>query len=96
MSIINKIIAPFSPKTARDREIAHSQYKIVASQTGTESRQETRWRGASNVLRSLKSWFSVTGSARADLPESEPMRFRGDYGNDLACFQCGHDQCNHV
>ena len=71
MSIINKIIAPFSPKTARNREIAHSQYKIVASQTGTESRQETRWRGASNVLRSLKSWFSVTGSARADLPESE-------------------------
>lgn len=38
--------------------------------------QETRWRGASRVLRSLRNWFPSIGSPTSDLPSNEQRTLR--------------------
>lgn len=45
--------------------------RVTASET-----QETRWRGASRVLRSMVSWLPGIGSAAADLPAQEQRTLR--------------------
>lgn len=48
----------------------------VATPMANADTQETRWRGASRMLRSLSSWEAIVGSPLTDLPASEQKTMR--------------------
>jgi len=66
-NLINNALAAIAPKAALERELASQRYKALANLTGSE----TRWRGASRTLRSLRGWIPGLGSGKSDLPEGE-------------------------
>lgn len=74
MSLLNRALAPFAPGLALRREREALQFKAlqtVASAVTPGATQETKWRGASRVLRSLFGWMPKLGSATGDLPRTE-------------------------
>jgi lambda family phage portal protein len=64
------LMAKLAPGYAVKREIAKMQYQALTL-TQSENRTETRWRGASRVLRHMVSWLPTLGSGRSDLPRTE-------------------------
>ncbi len=48
--------------------------ELRAESTTNPQRSETRWRGASAIIRSLSSWMPTLGSGRSDLPRNERDR----------------------
>lgn len=75
MNALDRTIARVAPGYAVRRELAravNSQLKVFAAAGGVNpQRSETRWRGASRMLRSLASWSPALGSGRTDLPTRE-------------------------
>lgn len=77
MNRLDRAIARYAPGYAVRRELSRAvraQLKIFTATgaTGTSpQRSETRWRGASRVLRSLVNWAPALGSGRTDLPTRE-------------------------
>lgn len=61
-------------ETERKRHAAH---QLVPKASAGGDRQETRWRGASRVLRGLASWVPALGGPRADTPVTELRTLRG-------------------
>lgn len=61
---------------ARLQELIPQDRASVAAVRASADRQETRWRGASRVLRSMQNWVTSIGSPRSDLPSSEQRTLR--------------------
>lgn len=74
MSVVDKLLTGRA-KRAFSNLVAKELSKFEASQTAVDrQRSETRWRGASQFLRSLASWMPTLGSGRTDLPRHERER----------------------
>jgi capsid protein len=75
MSILDRVAPGFAARRAAARVVTKELERISASgnPVGTQ-RSETRWRGASRVLRSLSNWLPTLGSGRSDLPREERRR----------------------
>lgn len=83
MNIIDKAIATVAPVTARNRAVARmqlqavEQLEVLASgrPSGTYgTNPETKWRGASRLMRSMSRWLPSLGSAYTDTPPLERAR----------------------
>jgi lambda family phage portal protein len=78
MNILDRAASKISPEWAVRRQIARQVSdelgRISSSDALKPQRSETRWRGASNSLRSLSSWITTLGSGRTDLPEHERLK----------------------
>lgn len=48
----------------------------IPTASASTGQQETRWKGASRVIRSLTAWNPATGSGTSDLPSSEQRTLR--------------------
>jgi lambda family phage portal protein len=85
-SLIDRAVSAASPSRALRRAEERLQLKLVEARSAAADqvlgtfkanggtappRVETRWRGASRMLRSLVSWMPALGSAQTDLPEHE-------------------------
>jgi lambda family phage portal protein len=75
MSVVDKLLTG-GAKRAFSKLVTKELSKLSANSQSTFERQrsETRWRGASQVLRSLASWLPTLGSGRTDLPRYERER----------------------
>lgn len=80
-NLLDRAVAALSPTRGAERMRA----RIVADQLQANSslygpglrpglRSETRWRGASQTLKSMASWVAHLGSGRSDLPRYERER----------------------
>lgn len=83
-SLRTRIALALSPERGVKRLVADlqaSMLKEVQASTGMAGvqpqRSETRWRGASNSLRSLLGWLPSLGSGRSDTPKYERDRIAG-------------------
>lgn len=86
MNLIDRTLLAFAPQRAVDRELARRQYGALAAPRASEQ-SETRWRGASRLLRSLRTWLPGLGSPQSDLSAGERAtltgRSRDAYRNHL-------------
>lgn len=74
MNPLDRAIAAVSPERALRRETARARLQVVASTSDELTRghrSETRWRGASRMLRAMSAWIPGLTSGRSDLPASE-------------------------
>lgn len=80
MNKLDRTLARYAPGIAARREVSRyvrAQFRMLNATTGpatSPQRSETRWRGASRMLRSLSSWVPQLGSGRTDLPTHERER----------------------
>lgn len=81
MSLSDRVALQVNPKGFAQRIAARlraQQLLEIAADGGSSStvpqRSETRWRGASQVLRSLAGWITTLGSGRSDTPRYERER----------------------
>lgn len=85
MSIFDRAVAAVFPEWAAQRALARIQHSVLSAVESDVS--ETRWRGASKALRSMRSWIPRLGSPLTDLPPSElqtlTARSRDAYKNHL-------------
>ncbi|MBN8887579.1 MAG: phage portal protein [Rudaea sp.] len=93
-SVINRAIAHIAPGIAVKRELERLRFKslenagaIGATATGDGANfRETRWPGASRVLRSMASWFAALGSGTSDLNLSEQRTLRARSRDAIRAF----------
>lgn len=74
MSILERAIAAVAPRVGLERAAARLLTKAANDmnpQASEGNRSETRWRGASRILRPFRSWFPSLGSGTTDLPSNE-------------------------
>jgi lambda family phage portal protein len=82
MNALTRAIAYVAPAAAVRRELATMQLNtlgnVKASSFGSDvvGRRETRWPGASRVLRSMASWFAPVGSGTSDYNAGELRTLR--------------------
>jgi lambda family phage portal protein len=81
-NVLDRAVAWVSPEAGLRRDVARARSDLLqagdrrpvearASATTEQQTSETRWRGASRVLRSMKSWLPRLGSAYSNLPPPE-------------------------
>ena len=82
-SFINRALSKVAPATAVQRELDLIRFKalsetgkVTAGSNEMPSWRETRWPGASRVLRSMASWFAAVGSGTSDLNKGELRTLR--------------------
>jgi lambda family phage portal protein len=80
MSVVDRALLRVAPEWAERRALARLRTETLndarelvtrADSNSGMQRSDTRWRGASRVLRSLQSWMPRLGSGRSDLPLTE-------------------------
>lgn len=82
MNIIDKSIAAVSPSWARSRAVARIQLSAAESMQasartiGDGTVSESKWRGASRILRSMRKWLPALGSAYTDNHPTERARMQ--------------------
>jgi len=83
MNAIDRAVAAVSPRRGRDRAIARAQLEAIdratrmtasARPTNSGSEPETKWRGASRLMRTMSRWLPSIGSAYTDTPPNERAR----------------------
>lgn len=76
MSVLDRLLTNDAKRAFSKLVVSQlGKFTAAAGQSQTErQRSETRWRGASQVLRSLATWLPILGSGRTDLPKYERDR----------------------
>lgn len=77
-NLLDRAIAAVSPKVGVQRALNKMRLSTIndiqSSAGAPQQRSDTRWRGASQSLRSLATWLPWLGSGRSDLPKAERDR----------------------
>ncbi len=78
LNLLDRALMQVSPSTVAKRVLSRLQteelMKVGSSGFNHGNRSETRWRGASQVLRSMSAWVTHLGSGRSDLSKAERER----------------------
>lgn len=83
MNLFDRAVAAVDPARGRDRAIARAQLEAIdrasgmmasGRPTGGGDAPETKWRGASRLMRTMSKWLPRMGSAYTDTPPNERDR----------------------
>lgn len=93
-SVLNRAIAAVAPGVAVRRELDRIRFQSLdraesitaGAQNEIPSYRETRWPGASRVLRSMASWFAALGSGTSDLNRGEQRTLRARSRDAIRAF----------
>jgi lambda family phage portal protein len=77
MNILDRAIAAVSPRLGFARAVDRARTEVLKAANDGQltasagNRSETRWRGASRMMRWAREWFPSLGSGTTDLPSNE-------------------------